>query len=59
MIFNVDSDKKDKIGIYLIKNIINNNLYIGQTGDRFIERYWNHKWKLNKQEFNLLKEELK
>lgn len=38
---------KDKIGIYRIKNLINGKLYIGQTSDRFIERYWNHCWKLN------------
>ena len=38
---------KDKVGIYLITNQINHNVYIGQTNDRFIERYWNHKWKLN------------
>ena len=40
---------KDRVGIYQIKNLINNKLYIGQTLDRFIERYWNHAWKLNNQ----------
>lgn len=37
---------QDKIGIYQIRNIKNNKIYIGQTSDRFIERYWNHLWKL-------------
>lgn len=37
---------KDKVGIYQIKNLKNNKIYIGQTSDRFIERYWNHLWKL-------------
>lgn len=44
----VDKDiYKDEVGIYRIKNLINGKLYIGQTLDRFIERYWNHLWKLN------------
>ena len=47
MIFVNENENKDKIGIYMIKNLINNKIYIGQTQDRFIERYWNHKWKLN------------
>lgn len=38
---------KDNQGIYCIKNLKNGKVYIGQTNDRFIERYWNHKWKLN------------
>lgn len=47
MIF-VDEDLyRDKIGIYLIRNKINGKTYVGQTSDRFIERYWNHRWKLN------------
>ena len=40
---------KDEVGIYKIENLINGKLYIGQTLDRFIERYWNHLWKLNNQ----------
>ena len=40
---------RDRVGIYQIKNLINNKLYIGQTLDKFIERYWNHVWKLNNQ----------
>lgn len=34
------------IGIYQIKNLVNNKIYIGQTKERFIERYWHHQWKL-------------
>lgn len=37
---------KDKFGIYGIKNKINNKVYVGQTGDRFVRRYWHHCWKL-------------
>lgn len=49
MIFLDEQKNKDKIGIYLIRNKINEKVYIGQTSDRFIERYWHHKWKLNNQ----------
>lgn len=41
-----EKENKDKIGIYLITNLINDKKYVGQTSDRFIERYWNHLWKL-------------
>lgn len=37
---------KDKIGIYGIKNLLNGKIYVGQTGERFQKRYWNHRWKL-------------
>lgn len=37
---------KDKIGIYGIKNLINNKIYVGQTGESFQRRYWHHRWKL-------------
>lgn len=30
--------------IYLIRNKINNKVYIGQTRRRFCERYWNNRW---------------
>lgn len=49
MVFLNEERDKDKVGIYLIKNNVNNKVYIGQTTDRFIERYWHHKWKLNRQ----------
>lgn len=37
---------RNKFGIYAIKNKINNKIYIGQTSQPFIKRYWHHKWKL-------------
>lgn len=46
MVFKVTTNEQDKFGIYRIVNTINGKVYIGQTRDRFIERYWNHKWKL-------------
>lgn len=44
-----NNEYKDEVGIYLILNKITNKVYIGQTLDRFVERYWNHKWKLKNQ----------
>jgi group I intron endonuclease len=38
----------DRTGIYLIKNIINNKVYIGSTGKSFKQRYTQHKSKLTK-----------
>lgn len=44
---------KADIGIYAITNVVNGNLYIGQTGECFQRRYWHHRWKLrNKQHDN-------
>lgn len=37
---------KNNIGIYGIKNLINQKVYVGQTKQKFQKRYWNHKWKL-------------
>lgn len=37
---------KNLFGIYQIRNVIDGNLYIGQTGERFVRRYWLHKWQL-------------
>ena len=37
---------KNNIGIYGIKNLINKKVYVGQTGERFLRRYWHHQWKL-------------
>ena len=49
MIFINEEINKDLKGIYSITNKTNGKMYIGKTEDRFIERYWNHRWKLNKQ----------
>ena len=37
---------KDNYGIYGIRNKINDKMYVGQTGERFLRRYWHHQWKL-------------
>ena len=37
---------KDNYGIYGIRNKINDKVYVGQTGERFLRRYWHHQWKL-------------
>lgn len=36
-----------KTGIYVIENTVNNKKYVGQTDERFIRRYWHHKWLLS------------
>lgn len=46
MIFINENKYKNNTGIYMIKNLISNKCYIGQTTDRFVERFWNHQWKL-------------
>lgn len=38
---------KNFSGIYMIKNIINDKVYIGQTKMRFVKRFWHHEWMLN------------
>lgn len=38
---------KDKFGIYCIINVITGNVYVGQTKQRFIKRFWHHNWKLS------------
>lgn len=52
----VDRDSyKGAYGIYMIKNVKNGKVYIGQTKQRFNKRYWHHKWMLkNKKHFNKL-----
>lgn len=43
----IDKDiYKDQSGIYQIRNLINDKIYIGQTTMRFVKRYWHHQWKL-------------
>lgn len=37
---------KNCFGIYGIKNKINSKIYVGQTGESFIRRYWHHNWLL-------------
>lgn len=32
------------IGIYKITNIANGKIYIGQTQENFLRRYWHHQW---------------
>ena len=39
---------KNETGIYAIKNLVNGNVYIGQTMRPFQKRYWHHQWKLRK-----------
>lgn len=46
MVFNVLEENKNKIGIYGIHNIVDNKVYIGQTGESFKRRYFHHNWKL-------------
>lgn len=46
MIF-IDRDKYEKCnGIYMIRQKSTGRIYIGQTGNSFIKRFWNHNWKL-------------
>ena len=37
---------RDNYGIYGIVNKINGKVYVGQTGERFLRRFWHHQWKL-------------
>ena len=46
MYFNDCELYKNLSGIYMIRNIVNNKVYIGQTTMRFIKRYWHHRWML-------------
>lgn len=46
MIFKEEEKYKHSIGIYSIRNLINNKVYIGQTSQNFQRRYWHHQWKL-------------
>lgn len=47
MLFLEEDRFKGDFGIYAIRNILNNKVYIGQTSENFQRRYWHHKWKLN------------
>lgn len=46
MKFLKENEFKNNKGIYIITNKINDKVYIGQTRQRFIKRYWHHLWKL-------------
>ncbi len=37
---------KNNFGIYGIVNKVNSKVYVGQTSERFLRRYWHHQWKL-------------
>lgn len=37
---------KDNYGIYSIVNNTNGKIYVGQTSQNFLRRYWHHRWKL-------------
>ena len=36
---------KDYIGIYVIRNKITNSVYVGQTRQKFIKRYFLHSYR--------------
>lgn len=46
MKFEREEHKYDS-GIYVIYNLKNKNVYVGQTKMKFQKRYWHHVWKLN------------
>lgn len=46
MIFVNESENKNDKGIYAILNTANSFIYIGQTRQRFVKRFWHHQWKL-------------
>lgn len=37
---------KDKCGIYSIVNHLTGDVYIGQTSQEFLKRFFHHDWKL-------------
>lgn len=41
-----DIEDKDKFGIYLIRNLSCDKVYVGQTCEAFQRRFWHHRWKL-------------
>lgn len=45
---------KDKFGIYCIINVISGDVYVGQTRENFLRRYYKHNWRLkNNTHFNI------
>ena len=47
MIFKNEETYKNDKGIYQIKNLNNNKVYIGQTNENFQRRFWHHQWCLS------------
>lgn len=43
MDFIEESKYKNNYGIYGIVNILNGNIYVGQTSESFQRRYWHHR----------------
>ena len=48
MYFKDYSIYQNERGIYVIRNLVNNKIYVGQTTMRFIKRFWHHRWMLSK-----------
>ena len=46
MYFKDCSIYQNESGIYIIKNLVNNKIYVGQTTMKFIKRFWHHRWML-------------
>lgn len=46
MNFTNELENKNNKGIYAILNTANSFIYVGQTRQRFIKRFWHHQWKL-------------
>ncbi len=46
MVFVEEEKYKNKFGIYCIINVLSGDAYVGQTHERFVRRFWHHRWKL-------------
>lgn len=46
ILFENENKFKNQKGIYLITNLINKKVYVGQTLNSFQKRFWLHQWKL-------------
>lgn len=47
MVFRDEKKYRNEVGIYQILNVVNNKVYIGQTTECFLKRFWHHNWSLN------------